>query len=253
MTLNMPLMPCDYSYASILFEWNKNLYFADEYGGAAFDGSKLPADIESMKPDYELFGIDYSLGYTFRPCFRGCAFCKVKNMKHPDHGHHSIWEFHDARFKKICLLNNNTFMDPRWEETFEEIWDADLTVIDENGYDLRLLDEEKADALKRTRFLNRSFSFAWDRMSDEAAILRGMDIAKKYKLLQHTTNVFVLTEFDTTMEEDIYRCQKIVDYGAHPYVMPYKMTEAGRIFRRMMNLHYYRSHSSIEEAWRAYK
>ena len=40
--------------------------------------------------------------------------------------------------------DNNTFSDPQWHDTFEEIWDAKLTVKDENGYDLRLLDEEKA-------------------------------------------------------------------------------------------------------------
>jgi hypothetical protein len=54
-------------------------------------------------------------------------------MQHPDTEHHSIWEFHDSSRSKICLLNNNTFQDKRWKETFEEIWDANLSVIDENG------------------------------------------------------------------------------------------------------------------------
>ena len=40
--LNMPILPCDYSYASILFEKNKKMFFADEFGGPAFPDSILP-------------------------------------------------------------------------------------------------------------------------------------------------------------------------------------------------------------------
>jgi len=129
--LDAPLF-CDYSYASILYEKNIKFYAADEYGGPAFPTTCLPDEVEKTKPDYSLFGVDYSLGYTFRPCFRKCEFCKVPKMSHPDKDHHSIWEFHNPEFKKICLLNNNTFFDKRWKETFEEIWDAGLIVIDEN-------------------------------------------------------------------------------------------------------------------------
>ena len=96
-TLNMPIMPCDYSYASILYEKNKMMFNADEYGGAAFNGSCLPEKIENMKPDYSLFPIDYSLGYTFRPCFRKCGFCKVWKVALVDRKHHSIFDFHNTK------------------------------------------------------------------------------------------------------------------------------------------------------------
>ena len=103
-SLNMPVFSADYRYASILFEKNKKHFIADEYGGPAFDNTVLPDEVEKMKPDYDLYGRDYSLGYTFRPCFNTCHFCKVPKMNHPDTEHHSIWEFHDPKFKKICLF-----------------------------------------------------------------------------------------------------------------------------------------------------
>ena len=87
---NMPILPADYRYASILFSKNKKAFFADEYGGPAFDCTRLPDEIEKLKPDYDLYGKDYSLGYTFRPCFNSCGFCKVPKMGHPDVEHHSI-------------------------------------------------------------------------------------------------------------------------------------------------------------------
>jgi hypothetical protein len=250
---NLPLFKAEYSYASVLFKRNKKKFFADEFGGPAYNGAKLTTDVEKMQPDYSLFGRDYSLGYTFRPCFNSCGFCKVPLMDHPDIDHHSIWEFHDSRFNKICILNNNTFQDPRWKETFEEIWDADLTVIDENGYDIRLLDDEKAEALKKTKFRSGLYGFAWDRMQDESLVLHGFEIAKKYGIMGHNTHVYILAGYDTTEEEDIHRCQKVVDFNASPYIMPYKNTERLRQFKRMFNLFYYRKYKTVKEAWESYK
>lgn len=243
-TLNMPIMPCDYSYASILYEKNKSMFSADEYGGAALAGSFLPVEVEKMKPDYSLFPIDYSLGYTFRPCFRKCQFCKVPDMAHPDKDHHSIWEFHDPKFKKICLLNNNTFFDKQWKETFEEIWDAKLTVVDENGYDLRLMDGEKADALRKTKFQSK-IHYAWDLMENERQVINGLKIAPK-------GTVYVLIGYDTTEEEDIYRVQKIVELGHDPYIMPYHQSKAEKRFKRFIDSFMWRKFKTIEEAWQSY-
>lgn len=250
-TLNMPIMPCDYSYASILFEKNRGMFNANEYGGPAYVfpeeeiGKVLDLDIECIHPDYDLFPVYYSIGFTFRPCFRKCPFCKVWKMQQPDTEHHSIWEFHDTRFTKICLLNNNTFFDKQWKETFEEIWDANLSVIDENGYDLRLIDEEKAEALKKTKFIGQRH-YAWDRIEDESAILRGLKIAPK-------GTVYVIIGYDTTQEQDIYRVQKIVDHGFDPYIMPFHQSREEKRFKRFIDSFMWRKYKTIQDAWKDYK
>jgi hypothetical protein len=243
-TLNMPIMPCDHSYASVLFEKNVDMFMADEYGGPAFPESALPDEVNNVFPDYDLYPMDYSLGYTFRPCFRTCEFCKVPKMHHPDVKHHSIWEFHDPKFKKICLLNNNTFFDTQWKETFLEIWDADLTVIDENGYDLRLIDEERADCLRNTKFKGM-IHYAWDLMKDEKRVLEGLKLAPR-------GHVYVLIGYDTTEEEDIYRCQKIVDYGHDPYIMPFNQSKKEKRFKRFFDSFMWRKHKTIQGAWKEY-
>lgn len=246
---NMPVFTAAYRYASILFEKNKKFFIADEYGGPAFDNSVLPDEVEQMKPDYDLYGRDYSLGYTFRPCSNTCHFCKVPKMNHPDIEHHSIWEFHDPKFKKICLLNNNTFQDPQWKETFEEIWDAGLTVIDENGYDLRLIDDEKAVALKRTKFQGK-LHFAWDRMQDEALIIYGLQTLRKHKI--NGCRVYVLIGFDTTEKEDLHRCEVIRQYKQDPYIMPYNQNKAEKGFKRFIDSFMWRKYKTIKEAWGLY-
>jgi len=51
-------------------------------GGSGFDLiSRLPDEIEHTKPDYELYDLNYSLGFTTRGCQRNCAFCIVKKKK----------------------------------------------------------------------------------------------------------------------------------------------------------------------------
>jgi hypothetical protein len=247
-SMNMPVFPADYTYASVLFERNLKTFIADEYGGPAVESSRLPDEIEQLPPDYSLFHINYSLGYTFRPCFNTCDFCKVPRMDHPDGEHHSIHDFHNPTFKKVCLLNNNTFQDVKWKETFREIWDADLTVIDENGYDLRLLDDEKAAALKKTRFQGK-IHFAWDRMQDEALILHGLEIARQHKL---RATVYVLIGYDTTEEQDLYRCQKIIESRLDPYIMPYQRTRHNRRFKRFIDSFMWRKYPTVKAAWMDY-
>jgi len=254
--LNAPIFAADYTYASILFNKNLNNFNADEYGGPAMslslsDDGPLPPDVELLKPDYSLFNLNYSLGYTFRPCQNTCDFCKVPKMNHPDISHHSIYEFHNPKFKTICLLNNNTFQDPQWLETFQEIWDAGLSVIDENGYDLRLLDDEKADALHKTKWAS-PLHFAWDRMQDEALIINGLKLLTKHKMRSTANGVYVLIGYNTTEKEDLYRCQIIHDYGLTPYPMPYVRNDYTKRFKRFINLHYYRKYKTITEAWKNY-
>ena len=254
-TLNMPLWKGDKTYASILFGWNKDKYMADVWGGPGtgnFSIGLLPC-IDDTFPDYDLFRLDFSLGYTYRFCPNFCGFCKVWRMER-NRQHSSIWDFHNPNFRKICLLNNNTFADPKWRETFQEIWDANLTVIDENGYDLRLIDEEKANALKQTRWDNgHDPHFAWDRIQDEKEIILGLEEVNRAGM--KLKSIYVLIGYDTTIEEDIYRCQKIHDMGHDPFPMIYEDGEPNRTlhsFRRMIYQRYYRKEGNIEKAWRDY-
>lgn len=246
---------CDITYGSWLFY---PLCVTDYVGGPGYDPTITLNGISQYKPDYDLYpNLNMSLGYTWPYCFRNCPFCIVGKQNNPKE-HKSIWTFHDKRFNIICLLNNNTFCDPRWNDTFEEIWEANLIVNDENGYDVRLLDDKKAAALKRTKFVDK-IHFAWDLMRDEKQVIEGLKLAKEYKI--NPVVVYVLTNWNTTEEEDIYRCQKITDLGFDPYVMPYRGLKDGKYvkptrrqldFRRMINLRAYRQ-IGIMENWRNYQ
>jgi hypothetical protein len=248
-----PALPreCDLIYGSWLFH---PLCETDIAGGPGYDPTITLNGMSDLKPDYSLYPkLNMSLGYTWAYCPRNCPFCIVGKQNNPKI-HKSIWTFHDKQFKTICLLNNNIFSDPDWLKTFEEIWEANLIVNDENGYDARLLDDQKAEALKRTRFLDK-IHFAWDLMKDERQILRGLQLAKDYRL--SPVVVYVLTNYNTTEDEDIYRCQVITNFGFDPYVMPYrtkdrKPSRRKLDFKRFIDTRTYRK-IGIAKAWKEYR
>jgi len=234
----------DFTIGSWLFNHSEKVP-CDIEGGPAINPELSLLGFDDVRPDYDLFGLDYSLGHTWSWCPRKCPFCVVPKQINSKI-HKSIWSFHDSKFKKICLLNNNTFSDPQWRETFEEIWGANLIVRDENGYDLRLIDEEKAEALRKTKFQGY-IHYAWDLMEDEVQVLRGLKIAPKGM-------VYVLVGFNTTIEEDLYRCQKIHDLSHDPYVMPYNRgNRTLRAFKRFIDTRMYRKYKTLKEAWGDYR
>lgn len=251
--LNMPLWKANLTYGSWLFVGG-NKYPCDIEGGPGVNiERKLDPWFEWEWPDYDLYPIDYSLGFTWRYCPRRCPFCVVPRQMN-EKIHLSIYKFHrrSTNFKTICLLNNNTFSDPEWKKTFEEIWDADLILRDENGYDLRLVDQEKAEALAKTRW-DHGPKFAWDRMEDETGVMRGLEEINRAGI--KWTTIYVLMGFDTTIEEDIYRCQKIHDMGHNPFPMIYEddgEKPQQHNFRRMIYARYYKKSGNIEKAWGEY-
>ena len=230
----------DLTIGSWLFDWSQK-GICDLEGGPGIDPTIRLNGYEQYKPDYDLFPVDYSLGYTWSYCPRKCPFCIVPKQNNPKE-HHSIWEFHDSKFKKICLLNNNTFSDPQWKETFEEIWDADLIVRDENGYDLRLLDEEKADALRRTKF-EKQIHYAWDQINDEKKIKEGIQCLFKAKIKPYRLMCYMLTGFNTNFEMDMHRFKILTNFGIDPFVMVYNKRKDRKLkdFARWVNKRIYKS------------
>lgn len=223
-TLNFPWfsgMSADLTYASVLFKETPDPA-ADLVGGPKYPEGKLPPEMDRMRPDYTLYPkIDYSMGYTYKACPRTCDFCIVPKQKNEDR-HYSIWDFHDSRFKKICLMNNNTLADPSWRDTFEEIADAKLTIVDQNGYDARFITEEVAHWFSKVRF-EGMIHLAWDFIEHEIEVLTGVcNLSKAIpsKFRGNKVSTYVLIGNGTTVAEDLHRVEILEAMRANPFVMP---------------------------------
>ena len=204
---------------------------------------QLPPEIEHIYPDYSLYpGLtkDTAYGFMSRGCPRGCNFCHVatkegrKSYKVAD-----LSEFWRGQ-KNIVLLDPNTIACADWKDILQQLIDSGAWVDFSQGVDIRIMTEEKAEMIKRIKIKN--IHFAWDRYKDKDKII------PKFKAFKDITGwdrrkmtVYVLTNFDTTIEQDLERIYVLRDLGYWPYVMIYdkehtKPTDTVRKLQRWVNM-----------------
>lgn len=195
-----------------------------ENGKEVYDSDNdidLPPEIEHIYPDYSLYGItDTAYGFLSRGCPRGCSFCHVEakegrmSRKVAD-----LNEFWNGQ-KNIVLCDPNILACRQWKDLLQQLIDSKAWVDINQGMDIRLMTEEKAEMLKRINLKN--LHFAWDRFDDKEKILPKFQMFKEIiGKRDRDLIVYVLCNFDTTIEQDLERIYTLRDMGYWAYVMLY--------------------------------
>jgi len=212
-------------YASKIFTDTADYPYMPESrieGGSGYDlHSYLPEEMEKCFPDYSLYPfIDFAIGFTTRGCPRKCPFCIVPEKEGKIRVVGDIYSFWKGQ-ERIRLLDNNLTAAPmeHFRGVMKQLRGTKAKVDISQGLDMRLLTEEHLEALKGVRMWKR-LHFAWDRMKDESAIRKGLELATKYYHPDRIT-IYMLVGFDTTMEENMYRLGLLRAYRVNPFVMNY--------------------------------
>lgn len=209
-----------------------------DIGGTGVSLKKeLPEEMQQTKPDYDLYPSTYSQGFTTRGCIRKCPFCvvpekegKIREAQHPS-------EFHDPRFDTCMIMDNNLFAAPSYWQAEVLSWfiDNKVKMLSPQGWDIRLLTEGKAKCLKAVRHVG-DIHFAWDNPKDEKIVERGIRILKDVGInVKHDIQFYVLCGYNTTFEQDLYRCKKLKEWGVKSFVMPYRKTPQINALARWAN------------------
>lgn len=207
---------------------------ADEIikGGTGYDlKNKLPDNIEHIYPDYDLYPDltkDTAYGFLTRGCPNDCPFCIVskkegrKSIKVAD-----LSEFWD-RQKNIKLLDPNLLACKDHLDLLQQLIDSKATVDFTQGLDARLINEKNVELLSKVKV--KMVHFAFDLMKNEKAIINGLKLYKEYTgINERKTGVYILTNYNTTHDEDLYRIYAVRNLGYLPYVMVYNKPYAPQI------------------------
>lgn len=205
-------------------------YNADDIilGGTGYGlANRLPEEVEHTYPDYGLYprhtsGTAY--GFLTRGCPRGCGFCIVSEKE----GRRStqvadLSEFWKGQ-KSIVLLDPNLLACPQHESLLDTLAESRAKVDFTQGLDARFLTMDNVRLLGRVK--TKMLHFAWDSADDDTVPLMLWHFSKHYRVNARNVRVYVLTGYNTTHAEDLYRVERLRRLGYWPYVMIYDKPKA---------------------------
>lgn len=206
-------------------------------GGTGYGlDNRLPDEVEHIRPDYSLYPAAKNTAYGFltRGCPRACPFCLVSAKE----GRRSVQVADLSEFwtgqPEIKLLDPNLLACPRRMELLGQLSESGARVDFTQGLDARLLDKDVVDAINHIRL--KEIHFAWDDMAQSGAVLRGLELYARHAARrphgQYAT-VYVLTNYDTTLDDDLRRIDTLREMGYSPYVMIYDKPRAPREIRHL--------------------
>ena len=213
-------------YAIAIGEDGKEHFYKDQH-------KNLPTEVEKMFPDYSIYPqFNFAIAMTSRGCPRACAFCHVAakegrcSVKVAD-----VSDFWNGQ-PHIEVLDPNITACREKRDLFAQYRETNATITFNQGLDIRLLNDDDIADINQMRI--RNLHFAWDNPNDDLEAKFAKYAAKaKHKPHGGFATVYVLTNFGSTMDQDLYRIYTLRDLGYDPYVMVYNKSAAPKRIRAL--------------------
>ena len=205
-------------------------------GGTGYGlDNKLPDEVEHIYPDYSIYPEltkDTAYGFLTRGCPRACDFCIVAGKE----GRRSIKVADLSEFwrgqKKIVLLDPNILACREHPDLLQQLIDSKASVDINQGLDIRMTNERNIELINQIKV--KEIHFAWDNAEDDLKqYFERYSALAKHKPHGHLGTVYCLTNFGSTMEQNLYRIYTLRDMGYNPYVMVYDKPNAPKEIKRL--------------------
>lgn len=152
-------------------------------GGTGYDyATTLPAEINSLQPDYSLYpSIDNRTAYGFltRGCVRHCKWCIVPKKEGFIKPYMDIEQIAVNGRDKVVLMDNNVLAIDYGLQQIEKIVKLGIHVDFNQGLDARLITEDVAQLLAKTKWIKR-IRLACDTPAQIAECDKAIDRIDKY-------------------------------------------------------------------------
>ncbi len=219
-----PSVPYNKVYMSKIFTESKEADYeikCDDIvrGGSGYDlKNKLPDEVEHSYPDYGLYPqYDFALGWLTRGCPRcnhsfcitpikdGCKSVKVADLS-------ELW----TDQKKIVLLDQNILACKDRMDLLHQLQESGAEIEFNGGMDARFINDAIIEELRKIRV--KDYHFAWDdpREDLEPNFLKIKESGLKNP---NSIGVYVLTNFWSSIEQDLHRIYTLRSMGYMPFVM----------------------------------
>lgn len=211
-------------------------------GVEVYDPTKdqpLPEEVEHIFPDYSLYAdagkrntADTAYGFLTRGCPRACTFCHVaKKEGGVSRKVADLTEFWNGQ-KNIVLNDPNILACKDRMDLLEQLADSGACVEFNQGLDVRLINGEVLEVLKRIRI--KTIHFAWDDYQQKDVVTRQLIFVRENTSWDHRKlMVYVLVNYDTTFEQDIERVEFIRTLDMQPFVMIYDKQHADKKYKNL--------------------
>lgn len=195
----------------------------------------LPYDIEHIYPDYGIYPEqtkNTAFGMLTRGCPRNCSFCHTTQKDGArSYKAANLSEFWNGQ-KKIVLLDQNILACSEHMDLLQQLVDSKAKVEFNGGLDIRLVTERNIELIKKLKL--QMIHFAFDRYQDKNIVepkLRQFMRQTGYD--HHKVMCYILTNFDTTLEQDMYRIQLCRELDILPFPMIYDKEHADPIYKKL--------------------
>lgn len=190
----------------------------------------LPIEIEQSFPDYSIYPeFNFAVAMTSRGCPRGCGFCHVSQKE----GKKSVKVANLSDFyagqPHIEVLDPNILACGEKRDLLSQYREICVprkgaSVTFNQGLDIRFLDSYDIEDINHLRI--KQLHWAWDNPKEDLKPYFE-EFSKGFRR-KNGGVVYCLVNYNSTLEEDLYRIYTLRDLNYDPYVMIYNKPNASK-------------------------